>query len=101
MTTETIVQIVPSLPPQQDGVGEYAMNLAVRLRKSQGIQTQFIVCNPDWVGPNRIEGFAVRRLKFQSEAGIWSLLASAKEKYAIVLLHYVGYGYHKHGIPLW
>jgi hypothetical protein len=101
MTTETIVQIVPSLPPQLEGVGEYAMNLALRLRKSQGIETQFIVCDPAWTGPHRMEGFVVRRLKFQSEAGIWSLLASAKEKHAIVLLHYIGHGYHRHGIPLW
>jgi hypothetical protein len=101
MTTETIVQIVPSLPPQIDGVGEYAMNLAIRLRKSEGIQTQFIVCNPQWNGPERLDGFIVRRLRFQNEAGIWSLLASTKVKHSIVLLHYAGYGYHKLGVPLW
>jgi hypothetical protein len=101
MNTETIVQIVPSLPPQNDGIGDYAMNLAIRLRKSEGIQTQFIVCNPEWSGPERIDGFMIRRLRYQNEAGIWSLLASIKVEQAVVLLHYAGYGYQRQGVPLW
>jgi hypothetical protein len=101
MTNETIVQIVPSLAPQPHGIGEYAMNLALRLRKSEGIQTQFIVCSPAWNGPGRVDGFPVRRLRFQNEAGIWSLLASAKVKHSTVLLHYLGDGYHRLGVPFW
>jgi hypothetical protein len=101
MATNTCIHIVPALPPQIDDIGGYALNLALRLHQSHGIQSRFIVCDPEWNGPSRVEGFAVRRLRLRTEAGIWSLLASAKEKDGAVLLHYAGYGYDKLGVPLW
>ncbi|MBC8096448.1 MAG: glycosyltransferase [Akkermansiaceae bacterium] len=100
MNPETITHIVPALPPQIDGVGDYALHLARRLRSDHGINSRFIVCDPDWNGPSRLEDFVVRRLRLRNEAGIWSLLAAVKENPA-VLLHYVGYGYHKRGVPIW
>lgn len=101
MDTNTCIHIVPSLPPQIDDVGDFALNLALHLRQSHGIQSRFIVGDPDWIGPSRLEGFVVRRLRLRTEAGIWGLLASAKEKESSVLLHYDGYGYDKLGVPLW
>jgi hypothetical protein len=94
-------QIVPGLHPQSDPVGDYALNLAIQLRERYGVQTRFIVCDPRWDGPSRIEGFVVRRLRVRNEAGIWCLLAAAKEPNASVLLHYTGYGYDKLGMPFW
>ena len=101
MSETALTQIVPVLRPQSDGISDYALNLALQLREHQGVNTRFIVCDPQWDGPNRIEGFAVRRLRARTDAGIWSLLASAKERSPAVLLHYCGYGYDAHGIPLW
>src|SRR5271170_715631 len=99
--SKTITHIVPALAPQLDGVGDYALNLALHLRQSHGVESRFIVCDPQWDGPSRVEDFAVRRLRLRNEAGIWSLLASPKEQHPDVLLHYAGHGYDKRGVPLW
>lgn len=101
METNTCIHIVPALPPLMDEVGSYALKLAFHLQQSHGLQSRFIVCDPQWNGPSRLEGFGVRRLRLRTEAGIWGLLASAKEKESIVLLHYDGYGYDKMGVPRW
>ncbi|HEY3855104.1 MAG TPA: hypothetical protein VGO67_11970 [Verrucomicrobiae bacterium] len=101
MVPKECIHIVPALPPQAGDVGEYALNLGLHLRQLHGIKSQFIVCDPDWRGPSHINGFAVRSLRLRKEPGIWAILASAKEKYAAVLLHYAAYGYNKLGVPLW
>jgi hypothetical protein len=101
MENLTCIHIVPAMSPQIDDVGDYALNLALHLQQSHGVQSRFIVCDPGWNGPSRVAGFVVRRLRLRTEAGIWSLLASAKEKESAVLLHYVGHGYDKLGVPLW
>jgi hypothetical protein len=105
MTTITFTHIVPALPPQIDDVGGYVLNLALRLQQSHGIESRFVVCDPQWNGPSRVEGFVVRRLRFRTEAGIWSLLASrekaSKEMDNAVLLHYAGRGYDNLGVPIW
>jgi hypothetical protein len=101
MSAKLIIQIVPALRPQNDGAGDYGLNLALELRESYGIQSRFIVCDPKWNGPGRIEDFVVQRLKIRNEAGIWSALSSTKEQRPPVLLHYCAYGYHKQGVPVW
>jgi hypothetical protein len=101
MSAKIIIQIVPALRPKKDGAGDYALNLALELRAAYGIQSRFIVCDPGWTGPGRIEDFGVQRLRVRNEAGIWSLLSSAKEQRPPVLLHYCAYGYNKQGVPLW
>jgi hypothetical protein len=93
--------IVPALSPQVNEVGEYALSLALHLRQLYGIHSRFIVCDPDWNGPSRVEGFGVRCLRLRNEAGIWSLLEAAKEDNAAVLLHYAAYDYDRMGMPLW
>ena len=101
MDTFYCIHIVPALPPQISDVGDYALRLALHLQQSFGVQSRFIVCDPEWNGPSRVEGFVVRRLRLRSEAGIWGFLASSKEKDATVLLHYAGNAYDKLGVPLW
>jgi glycosyltransferase involved in cell wall biosynthesis len=101
MNTFTCIHIVPAMSPQINDAGDYALNLAFHLQQSHGIQSRFIVCDPDWEGPSRVEGFAVKRLRLRSEASIWGLLAASKEKDCAVLLHYAGYAYEKSGAPFW
>ena len=100
MNTRLLTHIVPTLPPQAGDTGKYALDLARHLRDECGIDSKFILCNPDWNFPTRIEDLVVQRLRFPNEAGLWSLLASMKSR-ATVLLHYDGYGYHNHGLPTW
>jgi glycosyltransferase involved in cell wall biosynthesis len=100
MKTNFLTHIVPTLPPQAGDIGKYALNLGRQLRDQYGINSQFILCDPNWGGPTRIDDFVVRRLRFPNEAGLWSLLASIKNNPA-VLLHYNGYEYHKRGVPSW
>jgi hypothetical protein len=93
-----IIQIVPKLPPTIDGVGDYALNLAIQLRKDFAIETHFLVCNPKWIGAKSIEDFSIRKVTEFSTLDLLSLLSS---DISIVLLHYVGYGYAKRGCPVW
>jgi hypothetical protein len=101
MSAKTLTHIVPALRPQNNSAGDYALNLALELRKSYGVQSQFIVCDPERSGNGRVEDFVVQRLRVRNEAGIWSLLASVKNQRPPVLLHYCAYGYHKQGVPHW
>jgi len=43
-------------PPQVDGIGDYALQLARQLRKRHGLATYFIVGNPSWSGDS-VDGF--------------------------------------------
>lgn len=95
-----ICQIVPRLPPDVDGVGDYALNLAHQLRLDFGINTHFIVCDPAWVGSNKLEGFQVSQINYRSTKSLVTQLANI-EPNSPILLHYVGYGYAKRGCPNW
>jgi hypothetical protein len=96
-----VVQIVPRLPPVIDGIGDYAVNLARRLRKDFGINTHFIVCDPAWNGATELEAFPVSRLTERSVSAITSLLSNEFYYSSTILLQYSGYGYEKRGCPQW
>jgi hypothetical protein len=94
-----VTSIVTQLPPSIDGVGDYALNLASRLRKDFNIQTKFIVGNPTWNGAAEINGFSVSKIQDRSPEALLGALTI--DPSAPVLLHYVGYGYAKRGCPSW
>lgn len=79
MTVTRLRQIVPALPPRKEGVGGYAVALALALR-SRGIETIFASPSPACVD-------------FES-TGLDAPLPGLP-----TLLHYANYGYHAHGIP--
>ena len=92
-----ITQIVPSLPPARDGVGDYTCRL---------FET--------WDDPSPFWSFIVRRGAEESRslnpgwkisecaADAPGLLASLEEHDTTdVVLQYAGYGYHARGIPVW
>ncbi|WP_036479477.1 hypothetical protein [Myxosarcina sp. GI1] len=99
MAIAKIIQIVPRVPPATDGVGDYALNLARKLRQDREIDTHFIVGDRTWTGANTLEGFSISKLT-SSTAKSLSFALSQKQAEAI-LLHYVGYGYAKRGCPTW
>lgn len=95
---KSITQIVPRLPPVVDGLGDYAVKLAERLHKDFGIETRFVVGEPEWRGTSALEGFPISQVDDRSAA---ALLSHLSENSTTVLLHYVGYGYDKRGCPRW
>ncbi|MGH7887936.1 MAG: glycosyltransferase family 1 protein [Candidatus Binatia bacterium] len=94
-----IIQIVPRLPPSVSGVGDYAHLLARQLRDDHDIHSSFLVGDPTWDGPSKLNGLNVERSASQEANELEHLLR--KLGAATVLLHYVGYGYHQRGCPLW
>ncbi|MEH2364913.1 glycosyltransferase family 1 protein [Nostoc sp.] len=98
---DRITAIVPRLPPAVDGVGDYALNLAVQLRQDFGLVNDFVIGDPNWSGDPFIRGFTVNQVAEQSSAALLELLPNEQHSRTTVLLHYVGYGYAKRGCPLW
>ena len=66
-----ILQIVPRLPGESDGVGDYAQTLAQKLSDLGQVETLFATADS----------------------------ALAQKNFAHVILHYVNYGYQKRGVP--
>ena len=100
---KSIIQIVPSLSPVVDGIGDYALQLARQLRAQAGIETAFLVCDPMWpgiIGRGEFEAVALQR---RSEAALLSALISlsARQNDDPILLHFSPYGYEKRGCPVW
>jgi len=77
--TAEMIQIVPRLPPPEEGVGSFALALAGALRDRHGIASRFAAVAA-------------------SPAALGEALAGADLP---VLLHYAGYGYQPRGCPTW
>ncbi|MFA5008217.1 MAG: glycosyltransferase family 1 protein [Candidatus Omnitrophota bacterium] len=90
------IQIVPSLPPVINGLGDYAFCVAEALRKEHGVDTDFIVTDSAWE-PAATEAYPVKKIKRDKA----KLIAELNANPAPVILHYVGYGYAKRGCPFW
>ena len=88
---KTLLQIVPKTPGSFDGVGDYALTLARKLRQHFGYETIFVARN--WAGSAKADGFELRPLEDQGP----SRLSAAEFDH--VILHYVNYGYQARGIP--
>ncbi|MFL6541862.1 MAG: hypothetical protein ACJ8I9_01720 [Chthoniobacterales bacterium] len=86
-----LLQIVPHLPGTREGVGDYALNLARRLRTDHGFTTTFLV--NDSAQTREIDGFDVLG-PLRNE-----LPAALGAKFSNVILHYVNYGYQTRGVP--
>jgi hypothetical protein len=85
----TLLQIVPRVPGGIDGVGDYALTIAKKLREKFGCNTVFATFKTS--SAENAAGFEVLSLD--------GLLDDADRKYDHVLLHYVNYGFQKRGIP--
>lgn len=93
----TIISIVNRLPPEIDGIGDYAFNLARHLRQYADINTHFIVTQPDWAKAQDLEGFLIDQVNQRSSATLLKLLRGQ----TTVLLHYASHAHAKKGCPFW
>lgn len=85
-----ILQIVPRLPPDNDGVGDYARQLARQLASAHHIETAFLSFRPNLETPNTIDGFATHQLFNHTKSHFLSLLPKDIDG---ILLHYSNYPY--------
>lgn len=83
-----ILQIVPQPPGQREGVGDYALIVARKLRAEFSCGTVFATANRD-VTPSATREFPILPLS-----------RSIPKQFQHIILHYVSYGYHKRGVPL-
>ena len=83
-----LLQIVPKVPGGLDGVGDYALVIARKLREKFGVETVFASFNTD--SNETPGGFKLVPL---------DRLPDDATKYDRVLLHYVNYGFQKRGVP--
>ena len=82
---------MPRAPGSFDGVGDYALTVARKLRDLFDSQTIFAA--HDWSGAVNAGGFEVRPFQIQET----SQLSGAEFDH--IILHYVNYGYQARGIP--
>lgn len=86
-----MIHIVPRFAPQIDGVGDYARKFADHLDDLTGSKSRFLVGDPGWSGTSEAQAL-------QRKAGE---VSNCLPDDSTVILHYVGYGYHRRGIPVW
>jgi hypothetical protein len=97
-----VISIVPRLPPNVDGVGDYALCIARELHKAYRVETQFIVGDPDWGGPDIVEGFQVKCVKERSPNSLRSTFSDLKpDSKTVILVHLSGYGYARWSLYNW
>lgn len=96
-----VTSLVTRLPPAIDGVGDYALNLAIHLKKYFNIETHFIVGDQNCKYATQIEGFAVSQVRDCSTKNLLTVLQNEHFLSTTILLHYVNYGYAKRGCPVW
>jgi hypothetical protein len=85
----TLLQIVPRVPGGIDGVGDYALTIAEKLRAKFGWNSLFATFQTS--SPVNATGFEVVPLE--------TLINDTARKYNHTLLHYVNYGFQKRGVP--
>jgi hypothetical protein len=85
---DVVLQIVPRVSDNPDGVTDYALNLATNLLGEYRLTTVFAVAEPSQISEK--EGFKIASM---AEGGV------RRDKSARVILHYVNYGYQKRGLP--
>lgn len=97
-----LIQITPKLPPDVNGLGDYAFNLAESLRANFGLKTKYLVTDPSWSAQHSAitnKTSIVETVETKSE--LLKLLCQSSAYGSTVLLHYVGYAYDKRGCPFW
>ena len=85
-----ILQIVPRLSPDIDGVGDYSLQLAHQLRDRYQILSDFLVVRPSPLTQPLVDGFTVHPLVTSTVTGV---LANISSDVSTVVLQYSNYPY--------
>ncbi len=95
----TAIQITPRFLPQIDGLGDYSRLLAAEFNESHGLESSFIIGDPQWNGLAKPAdlSFPAVAVRERGASELTRLLADT----GTVVLHYVCYGYHERGVPCW
>ncbi len=98
--SQKIVQIVPRLPPETDGVGDYSLMLAQQLRQDYQIETHFLVFQPPIKKIAMIDGFLVTNIPNPDSESLASILPRDINN---IILQYSNYPYLKGKLdaPFW
>jgi hypothetical protein len=97
---QSVVHVVPALPPRVNGLGDYAAILAQELTKL-GVDSRFVVAG---MPPARdvcfeVGEYQVQIVRKQQAHTLTAALEAAEAE--TVLLHFVGYGYAHWGLCFW
>ncbi len=97
---QKILQIVPRIAPDMDGVGEYAMRLAQRLKANHQIDSAFLVVRPSDKTQSVVDGFDTYSLRTHT---VEALLDAVPSDVSTVVLQYSNYPYlqGKLDAPMW
>jgi hypothetical protein len=99
-----LIQLVSGLPPNIDGIGDYALQLARRLRENHLINTSFIVADPRWNG-GPVEGFHAIGIPQRTAKNYLDAIERSREVFPAedyaVLIHFSPYSYQLRGYPRW
>ena len=97
-----LTQIVPTLPPAIDGLGDYADILGHQLHARHGVPSRFLIVDPAWSGTRaEVVGLPQRTAPALLECLARLPPASAGAR-QVVILHYVNYAYDpRRGLPRW
>jgi hypothetical protein len=103
-----LLQVVPSLPPRVDGIGDYALRLALALRERHGVETIFLAADTGWREAGGLEGFRGIAVSAHTPEALLAALAQCEQMALAmgdgaleVLVHVSPYGYEKRGVPTW
>lgn len=88
----SLLQIIPRAPDDCGGVGDYALQLASRLRDSYEIESIFVSAAPATASSTADNFEILSPLRTVSKT---------INPPGALLLHYVNYGYNARGVPLW
>jgi hypothetical protein len=93
-----ITTLVPRLPPAIDGVGDYAFLLSKQLQHQAGLESHFIVADPNWQADDQI-GYRSQAITNRSKNNLLETLLGLDS--STVVLHYVPHGYARKACPWW
>jgi hypothetical protein len=108
-----IVQVLPRFRPNMDGVTDYALQSAQLARDKFGIDTQFLICEPDGQTNDQFDGFAIAHLPEKTAVALFDVLSRIVSDLSVcdnlkrgqttcsIVLQYSGYGYNQDGAPIW
>lgn len=106
------IHLTPYLPPQNSGVGDYAMLIGRRMEELGGVRCGYVAAGhtagsepANGANVRNIAGACSGRVLWQAvdelRAAGGSICAESNDGRLAIVLHYSGYGYDRNGCPQW